>query len=225
MDTERSSVIQAAAKTWFGYGDWHAPYWFVGMEQGGDPEERSYRVWQQLGAGELLDCREHHLAIDDSLFRRWHDGPKPRTQPTWRGLIQILLSFKGVDASTEAVRNYQSQNWGSSSGETAVIELSALRARNLKSLVARTDFRTEHIDTVRDRIAQYKPAFVVCYGLGYREDYQRIAGSVFDPAGFTVSGRTLFALVKHPTSFGVKSAEFMQFGKEIRRRLELPSQS
>ncbi len=58
-----------AARHWFGYGRWSAPYWFVGMEPGSDDDPASYESWLAL-AGPLreglIDCKEHH---DDSNRR------------------------------------------------------------------------------------------------------------------------------------------------------------
>ncbi len=219
MGADEMSAIEAAAFGWYGYGRWEAPYWFLGMEQGGDPEEASYLSWRLLGAPELLDCREHHLSIVDPLFRRWHDGPRPRTQPTWGGLIKVLLAFTGENVTPEAVRRYQVERWGSGKGETAVIELSALRARNLKASVARTSFRGERIATLRARLTRHRPTFVVCYGIGYRDEYEGFSGCEFGTDRFALIDRTLFVLMRHPTSFGVTTRETVQVGIEMRRRL------
>lgn len=64
-----ANVKALAAESWFGYGRWDAKYWFVGMEPGGTDEVASYESWRRLGAGELIDCRQHHL---DCGFTHWH---------------------------------------------------------------------------------------------------------------------------------------------------------
>lgn len=46
------SVRDEAARKWFGYGRWDAPYWFVGMEPGGTEDASSYESWKRLGGGE-----------------------------------------------------------------------------------------------------------------------------------------------------------------------------
>lgn len=56
-----------AAESWYGYGPWDAPYWFIGMEPGGDDTHASYEAWEALGGHELIDCREHHLWKRDVL--------------------------------------------------------------------------------------------------------------------------------------------------------------
>jgi len=64
MDNEENMTLtEDAAQKWFGYGKWSAPFWFVGMEQGGmdDNDHIGWeKAWQDLGGTELIDCREHH---------------------------------------------------------------------------------------------------------------------------------------------------------------------
>jgi hypothetical protein len=40
MQRPRQSYKALAAEQWFGYGRWAAPYWFVGMEPGGQDDAR-----------------------------------------------------------------------------------------------------------------------------------------------------------------------------------------
>ena len=139
---------ERAARDWFGYGSWTAPYWFVGMEPGGEGDGASHASWERLGGGELIDCRAHHLDCD---FTRWHGLDRPPTQPTWRRLIQLLLSYKGESTDLDAVARYQRDRLGASGSETAIIELSAHHAVNMGVNVARGQHRDERIETIRQR--------------------------------------------------------------------------
>jgi hypothetical protein len=85
---ELDNPRQLAARKWFGYGRWEAPYWFVGMEPGSDDELAWYQTWARLGGDELCDCRQHHLGTD---YLKWHKAEFPSPQPTWIPLIQLLL--------------------------------------------------------------------------------------------------------------------------------------
>jgi len=215
-----TSARDLAARSWYGYGRWEAPYWFIGMEPGGADEDASYEAWTDLGGGELIDCRAHHLRSDDPKWRRWHTGPRPPTQPTWRKLIQLFLSFEGTPTDIDAVGRFQREDWGSENGETALIEVSALHSPALGVNVDRAAFREGRIATIRERMGQYHPKFVVFYGLGYRAIYEHIAGSPFNEAGYTTSGSTLCVLVEHPAARPGKSAEWwIEKGLEIRSRL------
>lgn len=188
---------QQAAQHWFGYGRWDAPYWFVGMEPGGTDEHTSYESWHRLGRGaNLIDCREHHL---DCNFTKWHSEQAP-TQPTWRRLIQLLLAYKGRAASSmSAVSEYQQIAWGSTRGETAVLELSALHAPNIEAQVERDQFREQRILTLAKEFQEHRPTFAVFYGRTYRAYYERIIGASMT-GGVALVDNTLCVLVPHPTA-------------------------
>jgi hypothetical protein len=186
-----------AAESWYGYGRWGAPYWFVGMEPGGTEEASSYESWLRLGGGELIDCRQHHF---DTGFTRWHGDDQHATQPTWRRLIQTLLGFEGHPATLEDVLRVQHKEWGATDGETALIEICALHSPNTATKSDRTTYRDERIAKLRERLARYKPTFALFYGLTYREQYEEVAGGVFGEDGLRWSGDTLCVLTPHPTS-------------------------
>jgi hypothetical protein len=200
-DTMHADSRALASKQWFGYGRWKAPYWFVGMEPGGKADLASYDSWFRLGAAELIDCKAHHLdwnALVGREISRWHQPIEPPTQPTWRPLIRLLLAYMGQPTDLESVRKYQRDMWGSLCGETALIELSALRATNLDIEVDRERHRDYRINHIRNRMREHRPRFVVFYGLSYREFYERITRVAFNSAGFCWSGDTLCVLVAHP---------------------------
>ena len=207
----------AAARRWFGYGRWDAPYWFVGMEPGGTDDNTSYDVWRALGGTELIDCRKHHLC---SGYTRWHCSDRPPTQSTWRRLIQALLAFKGEPTDMDAVSRYQRDCFGSEHGETAVIELSALNAPNIQADVERTVHRDARIEDLRKRIETYQPRFAIFYGTTYRHEYARVAGT-FGTDGTTQLKQTLCVLIPHPTAPGGPApAYWIALGQAIRGRLE-----
>lgn len=191
-------VKARAAESWFGYGRWEAPYWFVGIEPGGTDDAASYESWQRLGGGELIDARQHHL---DSGFTRWHgDGPR-RTQPTWRRLIQTLFAFKALPTDLDAVCAYQRTQMGSADGETAVVELGALHAPGLSTEVDRKSFRDARIDVLHERMVENAPVFALCYGLTFKDEFARVVGAPFDAEGFAWCGPTLCVMAPGPTSF------------------------
>lgn len=208
-----------AAESWFGYGRWDAPYWFIGMEPGGDDTHASYEAWLALGGTELIDCREHHLwkrntlGVEDRKWTRWHDGDRPATQPTWRRLIQLLLAYKGEPTDMHAVSQYQRMPWGSLSGETAVIEVAAGHSPRMSGLVP---FRKQRISTIKRWMREESPTFAVMYGTSYREIYEKIAGA-FDADGFAWFGETLCVLVQHPTAVpGHPPQWWIDKGKQVR---------
>jgi len=194
--TKEDDPIALAARRWFGYGRWDSSYWFIGMEPGGADNHASYEAWMQLGGGELIDCRQHHLA---TRFSKWHAGNRRPTQPTWRRLIQLLLGYEGKRADLDAVSLYQRDNWGVLNGETALLEVSALHAKSSATSVNRNAYRDERIATLRQRLKEFRPKFVVFYGKEYTSVYETIADARFDQDGCAWHGSTLCVLVLHPT--------------------------
>jgi hypothetical protein len=216
-----SDAKALASERWFGYGRWGAPYWFVGMEPGGNDTHSSYDAWLALGGDELIDCRSHHLwkrdalGVEDRLWTRWHDGDRPPTQPTWRPLIQALLAFKGQPSALESVRSYQRDHWGMLADETAVIELNALHAPNNAAKVDRETHRPQRIRTIRERMVEYRPTFAIFYGKDYRPFYEQIVGSPFGDDGFARSGETICALVPHPARSGKRREWWTELGRRL----------
>lgn len=208
---------ELAAEKWFGYGRWKAHYWFVGPEPGmkkaeGDNLAARCRAWADLSHGrslELIDCREHHEKFREvRLFMRRvkmklpvvDHTMRPPTQDTWRRLIALLLAYTRQRIDNDMIGEYQCEEWGSLTGDTCVVELSALAARNLGVERDREAFRKKRVETLRKRLLSNSPEFVVFYGLRSRDDYEQIAGGSFDPRGYRWSGNTLCVLVEHPTA-------------------------
>lgn len=103
---------ERAAQGWYGCGRWDAPYWFVGMNQGGEGDDGRYDAWIDMGGRELIDCRAHHLHRLRQATT-WFRALRPRIQPTCGKLIRLLLAFKhelscsDEARNREAVRRYQ----------------------------------------------------------------------------------------------------------------------
>jgi hypothetical protein len=194
------------------------------MEPGGTDEDANYESWLELGGGELIDCRQHHL----HPLNRGTDGKKlflgerPPTQSTWRRLIQLRFSFieeEGKAMDLDAVAKFQSESFGSICGDIALIELSALHARSLKDQVDRKANLPERRSYIAKRLDERpQTKFVVFYGLSYQEHYQYLAGGPFDNDGFRWRGNTLCVLKRHP----VRSSPgpWIDLGKTIRERVE-----
>ena len=222
-----SPAKAAAAERWFGYGRWDAPYWFIGKEPGGSDDPEQYASWERLGAPELLDCREHDLdCAADGKVGQWHGGDRPRLQGTWRPLIAMTLAFEGADAYDEdAVRAYQDARWGTRSGNTAVLELSAIAAPSVAHAEAlRLTHLDDRISMLRRRIAEHAPKFVVFYGLGtdpvynkpYLDHWSTIAGRELVVDEPVVVGQTIYVAERHPVAHGTTNAHWVELGKRLR---------
>ena len=111
-------LLHAFVFGFFGYGSFSAPYWFVGMEEGGGntPEDIALRLraWEARGKRALEDVVDYHLAIGVSK----HFDELGVLQPTWNKLIRIQLAAMGESPTTERVRAFQRTEWGKSNGHT-----------------------------------------------------------------------------------------------------------
>lgn len=215
MDQEKN--VREMGRLSFGFGRWSAPYWFIGPEQAQSPDEHDdlalrAEAWRQLGGGELSDCRAFHANIGENRLHR----EKPQLQRTWRPLMLLLMTFLGEHTDNDSLRHYQRDKWGTLDGDTCVIELSGMPARSFKVDRDRHRFREDRIKTIRERILQYKPRFVIMYGMSERPDWERIAGQPFPREGVLKIETTVLVLTPHPVSHGSTNQYWMELGRRLR---------
>jgi hypothetical protein len=180
--------IILAAQRWYGYGEWSAPYWFVGPEPGMKKVEcnnlrERCDAWLGLCKGRpqaLVDSYAHH----EAFHRLEYFTPtikmkrpvlgltlRPPLQDTWRQLIRMLLAFEGERTDNDMVGYYQSVKWGRKDAETCVLELSALAKRSLATIdpsgINPRDLFCERATYIRQMVGE-GTRFVVLYGRGQR---------------------------------------------------------
>jgi hypothetical protein len=235
-----SELLEAFMQTFVGYGNTRAPYWYVGMEEGGDSTEESLRrrleLWRERGNSAIEDLREYHLATGLSEFF----GEQAKLQTTWKQLIRMTLVAEGRPSDPEAMREYQARRLGRRNDETALLELYPLPAANLEHWPygALSDLpvlrdRETYLDTLASKriqliqrmVDEHQPRFVVMYGTSYQEHWEHILGErlLIHPEIELSSGRrgrSEILVVKHPAAKRVTTAYFEAVGRylgEIRR--------
>jgi hypothetical protein len=240
------NLLQKYIDKFLGYGDFNAKCWFIGMEHGGggNYEELAKRleVWSELGRKELEDVVEYHKKLNIEGLNWFCD--KPKIQPTWSKLIRILLSIDdnidNLSASKvlDKIRMYQKQSFGrSNSGETCLLELSPMPSPNIRNNKWQEWTNMFKIDNYKTFILKYntdkikalingrEPEVVVFYGVSYRSYWEEIADCDFEEQNgifFTSNKSTLFVMIKHPVSRGVKNEYFHEVGKMIREKCGHP---
>ncbi len=132
----------------------------------------------------------------------------------------MALGYEGAPTGLEDIRRYQRDRLGRSDADTALIELSAVNAPSLSvEDPERESHRAERIATIRRRIEENTPKFVVFYGIGYCEEYEKVGGGPFDTDGYRWHGTTLCALVRHPAPPSKLPALWWSAkGNEMRKR-------
>jgi hypothetical protein len=214
------ALVDAFAHGFFGYGDYRARYWFVGMEEGGGGTEaeigRRLAAWHARGRRELEDLAEFHAAIGEV---RWFK--RAILQPTWRGLIRIVMAAEGLASDKEDVRAYQRDRLGRPGGETCLIEIMPLPSprsdvwhyatmltdARFRSRQAYVDaLRAERLGRIQTRIDEWRPPFVIIYGTSR--------------AAFAPPAGTRVVQIKHPTAHGVTILSLAEIGRSLRDTAE-----
>jgi hypothetical protein len=229
-------LLSAYIDTFYGYGTYAAPYWFVGMEEGGggslSAADGRITQWLNRGQNELEPLRD-----DDSISTSPWFRPNPKAQPTWKHLIRMALVAQGLSPSLEEIKAYQRDRLGRAHGETCLLELLPLPSpstrdwyyspyTSLPQLQSREIYmnhyapsRAEHL---REQVSTHIPKPVVFYSVNhwYRRWWELIAGVPFKPETTSggdillgVTSATTFAIVKHPVSMGVTKRYYEDIGK------------
>lgn len=237
METLNDSAVEAFIDGFFGYGNWAAPIWFIGMEEGGGgtiaEAGRRIETWRVRGRLDLEDLVEYHYAI--GITR--HLGNRPALQPTWSKLVHLLLGMNGDEATDEHVRRFQATKLGRRGGSSALVELLPLPspdidhwiygdATTIPYLSSRERYRVHvvrhRIAAIRERISTYLPRAVVFLGLSYAHYWTQVAGVTLSPVRgdefiSATLAKTTFVVVKHPAARGVKNALFRAIGETLRQ--------
>ena len=208
----------ALTSGWYGYGSWKAPYWFIGMEPGGDQGEANFAHWDRLGRAELLDIQAHH----EGHVLDWF-SESSATQSTWAKLIWLLLAYKGVEPTRDATLRYQRDRLGRCDGETALLELSALAASHMGVAVSRSLNRVHRIETIRERLRAHEPSLVVFYSTRpeYADAWARIAGARLSEGRPVRMGPTAFLMAYHP-QYKRSKAYWLELAERLHAVRETP---
>jgi len=180
------------ARDFYGYGRWSAPYWFIGLEQGGTDNHRRAQAFKELQSDGLCDCKKFHIEIGVTDLH----GENAKVQKTWGRLMMTLMSFLGTK---ENLLSYQREEWGMVNGKTCVIELSGLAAAGLHIEVDRRSYLAERIDFISRKLRENRPQLAVMYGFTRQNDFETIAGCGLVRGGVVENQGTLFVYTNHPT--------------------------
>ena len=220
--------------TFWGYGSLSAPYWFVGMEEGGGDSWPAFcdglDRWSSSGAPPLARFRPD---VEDLVGDPWF-GDRARIQPYWGRIIRLFLAAEGLPCDTAAVRRYQIEHLAAPDGDTCLLELLPLPSpstthwiygehSDLEMLRDRATYRSalvpRRVAALQAMIATHAPRYVVFVGLSYVPYWNTVAGVDLPtrPERPVPSrdGRTRMVISRHPSSFGVTNGYFEQIGRTL----------
>ncbi|MEA5551557.1 hypothetical protein VB713_11290 [Anabaena cylindrica UHCC 0172] len=236
-----AEFLEKRIETFYGYGNYKGNYWFIGMEEAGDGSfkdtDERINLWVERGQEEIEDVAEYHIAMGC-----WDK----KIQPTWKGLIRIVLSAKGKENITpDDVREYQFNELGRKDKETCLLELLPLPSPSINHwlysehsdltklpFLSDRDTYKKHciekrIDNISQRIKAYQPKAVILYGMGYEYYWRQIADVEFTKIDYSKkeyffigrNNQTVFIIAKHSVAFGTTNDYFHYIGKSITAKL------
>lgn len=229
-----------------GYGDLHAPLWFIGMEEGGGRDvselERRIDAWGARGRRTLEDLAKFHGAVGQSKYF----APPYPLQPTWGPLCRTLQAWRGAPLDIASIKNVQATVLGAEDGAASLLELLPLPAANTRawpyaslgehhpSLVDRARYAAAYtaprIQMLRTLLDQGAPRAVVFYGLRHISSWTAIAASTLHAT--TIAGRqcfigssrrTNFLAAPHPAARGLTSKFWEDVGAHLGAEQNRPS--
>ncbi len=240
-ESDLKSGIVEMANDCYGYGRWDAPYWFIGPEEGMSATlDERIQAWRDLGRETgLTDCKEFHARIKQTQFHR--EKPAPRLESTWQWLMLLLSAYvredfnlnEPIDKATEQawLREYQRDHWGRADerkGQTCVIEVSGLPAKDLRTGKKLRDMHFTHadyeeilqrrIEHIGKRLIAHDktPRFVVMYGLHARAYYESLVGCSLEVDRIEKRGSAFFLLTEHPVAPLEKTPDLQAVDKYAR---------
>jgi hypothetical protein len=203
-----NSPLENMARDFYGYGRWDAPYWFIGLEQGGEDNDARAAAFAKQQSNGLCDCKDFHVEIGEE---RWHRD-YPALQRSWRRLMLLLSSFTGTSSDNDDLRNYQRDHWAMKHGDTCVIELCGLSAKNLSVTIDRKSFLDGRIAVIRRKIVENKPKLVTMYGYGAQKHWEALVGRSLTRGEIFARESTVFVFAPHPTSHGPTDVTWKELG-------------
>ena len=215
------------AENSYGYGNWEAKYWVVGLEERLSPSDRGDRTkradaFRKLNKDGLCDLIDFHREIGED---RW----LTEVQHTWGRLIWLLKNYLKEDLGYSSLLCYQNHHWGRTNGDTCITELSGLPAdssvtgraldrERFKDCKRQLDeIRMKRIEELGRKIQKYEPELVVFYGLGQTQGkyWKDIARTELAYDDVVKAGKTAFVWSPHPNTHGRRKEKWKDLGRKL----------
>jgi len=241
-------LLSEYADTFLGYGNQNGKFCFIGLEEGigGSFEDCFKEVnskitsWEKRGKKQLEDCRDFHLSLP---FTKWHINPT-KEQPTWRGIIRIILSYEEIPLKLNNTLSFQSERLGRLNDNHCMIELRPLPGKNMSSwfynkyskidyLKFRTTY-TKHItpkriNLLREFINKNNFKHIIFFSSDSKtiKLWEQIADEEFKDVGqnFLISDSGKYIRTEHPANFQfskkklIGTKDFLDIFEKIGNRL------
>ena len=149
-----------------GYGNKDAPYWFIGIEEGGGSIEQLRLRARLYETVEDLDSAHRKIGLRDELL-------KSRTLKVMSKLTMAMLG-RSEWLEKLAIEQYHATELGRANGDTFLTELMPLACPNIRAWPYESICPTKEAYTamvrpgrirwLRSEIETFQPSYVICYG-------------------------------------------------------------
>lgn len=230
-------------RTFYGYGNLKANYWFIGMEEGcGKSWDEHviprFKVWDARGRRSLEDAKEYHFALGIREFWEASIGRSVKVQRTWRALLKALLTARGEVVSRDSIADLQANAFAMAGSDTCLLELLPLPSPSIGTFdydrladaeywyfQNRTAYRDymlpDRVDAIRKMILANQPRHVVLYGTSYRNAWTSLVNNPAwteksESVSHCMMGKSAIWMVPHPCARGLRSSLFTELGEHMR---------
>ena len=237
IQDEFTSLIKNRIKNFWGYGNLESDIWFVGMEEGYSEKEILIDRFRVTSHAQVVDM---HDVTADPGHKKWF-SPNAPTQSTWRPLIYMLLYLEnGTESTLDEIREFQINHFARSDSDHASLELMPLPSKTVKEkdwlygetgiegLATRAEYikkyKPERVKALQHLIEKYHPKLVVFYSKTYFPEWKEIVPKPFQEIPgtklhITENNTTVYAVVPHPTSFGVSGEDWKLIAEKLRKKV------
>lgn len=238
-----SNLLTNRIKNFFGYGGLDSTVWFVGMEEGLNPDvdvkELELRLKCAFGKT-TVDMRKDMFSLKGHM--KWFKKDSP-IQATWKYPIALYLYLKNNRIPTsEEIREHQGLILGDKEKkESTTIELMPLPSQkahestwlyskyNVPGLNSRNEYieryKPERVKKLKKLIKKYHPKLVIFYSIGYLQEWTEIIGQepikITNQMYFIKKENTNFCILPQGASFGMSYKRLYEYGEKIRSDFNL----
>lgn len=232
-----ANIIQKRLELFWGYGNFEAPVWFVGMEEGLGKNTSVKELEARFVAADgkmTVDMRRDMAQVPDHI--RFFKESAP-VQASWKYPIALYLYLKNrKEPSKQDIRDYQMYMLGDSELKNdAAIELMPLPSHKANEdtwiydkygifgLGSRSEYlnayKPKRVRELANLIEIHSPKLVIFYSKSYLPDWIQIIGEkpkeIISQMYFIKNCKTSFCVIPQGVARGMSYARIYEFAQNI----------
>lgn len=241
--TINTELVLSRIRNFWGYGNLEAPTWFVGMEEGLEPDATLAHLAERFRVANGKATTDMRRGMENVHgHARWFNTDA-RIQPTWKYPIALYLYLKlGRAPTKEEIRVHQALQLGDSEAkETMTVELMPLPSNKahehtwlygslgIPGLSTRTEYITTYkpirVQKLRELFHTYKPKLAIFYSLTYLPDWAQVIGEqpqeITKGMYFAQTNHTACLIIPQGAAHGMSYARLYEFAEKVRSMIHV----